>query len=36
MNAKMERELKDQGKVVDAGQMLRPVLKAFALATKRK
>lgn len=36
MNAKMERELKDQGKVVDSNEMLRPSLKAFALATKRK
>lgn len=36
MNAKMERELKEQGKVVDADEMLRPSLKAFALATKRK
>ena len=29
MNARMERELKDQGKVVDADEMLRPYLKAF-------
>ena len=36
MNARMEREQKDQGKVVDADEMLRPYLKAFALATKRK
>ena len=36
LNARMERELKDQGKVVDADEMLRPSLKAYALATKRK
>jgi len=36
MNARIERELKDQGKVVDADEMLRPRLKAYALATKRK
>lgn len=36
LNARMERELKDQGKVVDADEMLRPRLKAYALATKRK
>ena len=36
MNARMERELKNQGKVVDADEMLRPCLKAYALATKRK
>jgi len=36
MNARMERELKTQGKVVDADEMLRPRLKAYALATKRK
>ena len=36
MNASIERELKDQGKVVDADEMLRPRLKAYALATKRK
>ena len=33
---RIERELKDQGKVVDADEMLRPRLKAYALATKRK
>ena len=36
MNARIERELKDHGKVVDADEMLRPRLKAYALATKRK
>ena len=36
MNAKVERDLKDQGKVVDADEMLRPRLKAYALVTKRK
>ena len=36
MNARMERELKIQGKVVDGDEMLRPRLKAYALATKRK
>ena len=36
MNSRMERELKTQGKVVDADEMLRPRLKAYALATKRK
>lgn len=36
MNARMERELKTQGKVVDADEMLRPRLKAYAVATKRK
>ena len=36
MNARMERELKIQGKVVDADEMLRPRLKAYAVATKRK
>ena len=34
--AKEERELKAQGKVVDADEMLRPKLKAFAISTKRK
>ena len=34
MNARMERELKNQGKVVDADEMLRPRLKAYALNTK--
>lgn len=36
MNARMERELKIQGKVVDADELLRPRLKAYAVATKRK
>jgi len=36
MNASIERELKDQGKVVDADEMPRPCLKAYALATKCK
>ena len=36
LNARMERELEDQGKVVDADELLRPRLKAYALATKRK
>lgn len=36
MNAKMERDLKKQGKVVDADDNLRQRLKAYALVTKRK
>ena len=36
LNAKIERDLKKQGKVVDTDEMLRPQLKAYALATKRK
>ena len=36
MNARMERELKIQGKLVDADEMLTPRLKAYAVATKRK
>ena len=36
MNARIERDLKVQGKVVDADEMLRPRLKVYALATKRK
>ena len=36
MNARIERELIDQGRVVDSDEMLRPRLKAYALATKRK
>ena len=36
MNARIERDLKVQGKVVDSDEMLRPRLKAYALATKRK
>ena len=35
MNARIERELKNQCKVVDTDEMLRPRLKAYALATKR-
>ena len=34
MNAKSERDLKMQGKVVDADEMLRPKLKLYALASK--
>ena len=36
LNAKIERDLKKQGKVVDADEMVRPQLKAYALATKRR
>jgi len=36
LNAKGERDLKVQGKVVDADEMLRPKLKSYALQTKRK
>ena len=36
MNAKTERDLKSDGKVVDADEMLRPKLKAYTLSTKRK
>ena len=36
LNARMERQLKDQGKVVDADEMLRPRLEAYTLAAKRK
>jgi len=36
MNARMERKLKIQGKVVDIDEMLRPRLKAYAMATKHK
>ena len=36
MNARIERDLEGQNKVVDADEMLRPRLKAYALATKRK
>ena len=36
MNARIERDLKGQNRVVDADEMLRPYLKAYALATKRK
>ena len=35
LNAKSERDLKIQGKVVDADEMLRPKLKLYALASKR-
>lgn len=34
MNAKIERDLKVEGKVVDGNEVLRPRLKAYALATK--
>ena len=36
MNAKVERDLKKEGKVVDADEMLRPKLKSHTLSTKRK
>ena len=36
MNAKVERDLKVSGKVVDADEMLRPKLKSYSLAAKRK
>lgn len=36
LNAKVERDLKRSGKVVDADEMLRPKLKAYSLAAKRK
>ena len=36
MNAKVERDLKKDGKVVDADEMLRPKLKSYTLSTKRK
>ena len=36
MNAKCERDLKAQGKVVDADEMLRPKLKSYAIVSKRK
>ena len=35
-NAKVERDLKACGKVVDADEMLRPKLKSYSLAAKRK
>ena len=35
-NAKKERDLKCQGKVVEADEMLRPKLKSYAMACKRK
>ena len=34
MNAKIERDLKVEGKVVDGNEVLRPRLKAYALPTK--
>ena len=36
LNAKVERDLKVSGKVVDADEMLRPKLKSYSLAAKRK
>ena len=36
MNAKVERDLKKDGKVVDADEMLRPKLKSYTLSTRRK
>ena len=36
LNARMEQKLKEQGKVVDADEMLRPRLKVYTLATKCK
>ena len=36
MNAKVERDLKKDDKVVDADEMLRPKLKSYTLSTKRK
>ena len=36
LNAKVERDLKASGKVVDADEMLRPKLKSYSLAAKRK
>ena len=36
LNAKVERDLKVQGKVVDADEMLRPKLKSYAIVSKRK
>lgn len=36
LNAKVERGLKVQGKVVDADEMLRPKLKSYAIVSKRK
>ena len=34
MNAKIERDLKVQGKVVDGNEELRPRLKVYTLVTK--
>ena len=36
MNAEVERDLKKDGKIVDADEMLRPKLKLYTLSTKRK
>ena len=36
MNAKVERDLKKDGKVVDADEMLRPKVKSYTLSTRRK
>jgi len=36
LNAKSERDLKSQGKVVNTDDMLRPTLKSYAIQTKRK
>ena len=36
MNARIEREHKNQGKVVETDKMLQMCLKAYALAAKRK
>ena len=36
LNAKVERDLKVSGKVVDADEMLRPKLKSYSLAARRK
>ena len=36
LNAKSERDLKMQGKVIDADEMLRPKLRLYALASKHK
>ena len=36
LNAKVERDLKVSGKVVDADEMLRPKLKSYSLSAKRK
>ena len=36
LNAKSERGLKSQGKVVNADDMLHPTLKSYTLQTKRK
>ena len=36
MNAKVERDLKKDGKVVNADELLRPKLKSHTLSAKRK